>query len=65
MRYLAKYAKKAITDSGGLQKETYILDTAYVTVRDQFAETLIGRHNVLTKPNANDILDKIMNITID
>ena len=50
-----------------MQKETYILDTACVTVRDQteWVETLIGNHNVLAKPNANDILDKIMNTTID
>ena len=67
MLYFVKHAKKAITDSGGLQKETYILDTACVTVRDQteWVETLIGNHNVLAKPNANDILDKIMNTTID
>ena len=67
MLYFVKHAKKAITDSGGLQKETYILDTACVTVRDQTegVETLIGNHNVLAKPDANDILDKVMNITID
>lgn len=67
MLYFVKNAKKAITDSGGLQKETYILDTPCVTVRDQteWVETLIGNHNVLAKPKAEDIVEKVMNTTID
>lgn len=67
MLYFVKNAKKAITDSGGLQKETYILDTPCVTVRDQteWVETLIGNHNILAKPNAEDIVDKVMNTVID
>lgn len=67
MLYFVKHAKKAITDSGGLQKETYILDTPCVTVRDQteWVETLIGNHNVLAKPNEQDIIDKVMNTVID
>lgn len=67
MLYFVKNAKKAVTDSGGLQKETYILDTPCVTVRDQteWVETLIGNHNILAKPNAEDIIDKVMNTVID
>lgn len=67
MLYFVKHAKKAVTDSGGLQKETYILDTPCVTVRDQteWVETLIGNHNILAKPNADDILDKVKNTVID
>lgn len=67
MLYFTKNAKKAITDSGGLQKETYILSTPCVTVRDQteWVETLIGNFNVLAKPNAKDIVDKVMNTKID
>lgn len=67
MLYFVKNAKKAVTDSGGLQKETYILDTPCVTVRDQteWVETLIGNHNILAKPNAKDIVDKVMNTVID
>lgn len=67
MLYFVKNAKKAITDSGGLQKETYILDTPCVTVRDQteWVETLIGNHNILAKPNAQDIVEKVMNTSID
>lgn len=67
MLYFVKHAKKAVTDSGGLQKETYILDTPCVTVRDQteWVETLIGNHNILAKPVAADILDKVNNTVID
>lgn len=67
MLYFVKEAKKAVTDSGGLQKETYILDTPCVTVRDQteWVETLKGNHNILAKANANDIVDKVMNTKID
>lgn len=67
MLYFVKNAKKAVTDSGGLQKETYILDTPCVTVRDQteWVETLIGNHNILAKPNAKDIVDKVMNTVIN
>lgn len=67
MLYFVKHAKKAVTDSGGLQKETYILDTPCVTVRDQteWVETLIGNHNILAKPNAEDIVNKVMNTVID
>lgn len=67
MLFFVKHAKKAVTDSGGLQKETYILDTPCVTVRDQteWVETLIGNHNILAKPNAEDIVNKVMNTTID
>lgn len=67
MLYFVKHAKKAVTDSGGLQKETYILDTPCVTVRDQteWVETLIGNHNVLAKPDADDIVKKVMETKID
>lgn len=67
MLYFVKHAKKAVTDSGGLQKETYILGTPCVTVRDQteWVETLIGNHNILAKPDADDIVKKVMNTVID
>lgn len=67
MLYFVKNAKKAVTDSGGLQKETYILNTPCVTVRDQteWVETLIGNHNILAKPIVDDIVDKVMNTKID
>lgn len=67
MLYFVKHAKKAVTDSGGLQKETYILDTPCVTVRDQteWVETLKGNHNILAKPIAADILDKVIHTVVD
>lgn len=67
MLYLVKHAVKTITDSGGLQKETYILGTPCVTVRDQteWVETLNGNHNVLAKPEHNDILSKVFDTKID
>lgn len=67
MLYFTKHAKKVVTDSGGLQKETYILHTPCITVRDQteWVETLVGNHNVLAKSNAKDIVKKVMNTIID
>lgn len=67
MLYFVKHAKKVVTDSGGLQKETYILDTPCVTVREQteWVETLIGNHNILAEPNTADILEKVTNTVID
>lgn len=67
MLYFTKNAKKVVTDSGGLQKEAYILNTPAVTVRDQteWVETLIGNHNILAKPNKEDILKKVFETNID
>lgn len=62
MLYFTKEAKKVITDSGGLQKEAYILKTPCITVRDQteWVETLTGGHNILAKPEKQDIVRKIL-----
>lgn len=67
MLYFVKNAKKVITDSGGLQKETYILHTPCITVREQteWTETLAGNHNVLAHPKKEDILDKVNRVKID
>lgn len=67
MLYLVKHAVKVVTDSGGLQKEAYILDTPCVTVRDQteWTETLFGSHNILAKPEKEDILAKVFETEID
>jgi len=67
MLYFVKNAKKVITDSGGLQREAYILGVPCVTVRDQteWVETLKGNFNVLVKPCEKEILDKVRNTKID
>ena len=66
MLYLTKNSKKVITDSGGLQKECYILDVPCITVRDQteWVETLKNGYNVLSKPVYKELLDKINNAKI-
>lgn len=67
MLYLVKHAVKVVTDSGGLQKEAYILGTPCVTIRDQteWTETLNGNHNILSKPKKEDILEKVFEKEID
>ena len=66
MLFFTKNALKVVTDSGGLQKEAYILGTESVTVRDQteWVETLEGNHNILCKPKKEDILDKVYHTEI-
>ena len=67
MLFLTKYAEKVVTDSGGLQKEAYILHTPCVTVRDQteWVETLRGNLNILARPSAADIVQKVVETKID
>lgn len=66
MLYLTKNASKVITDSGGLQKECYILDTPCITIRDQteWIETLNNGYNILSKPEKNELYKKIVNAKI-
>jgi UDP-GlcNAc3NAcA epimerase len=67
MLYLAANAKKIVTDSGGLQKEAYLLETPCVTVREQteWVETLNGNWNVLAHPTTEDIVSKLNHISAD
>lgn len=67
MLYFTKNAKKVVTDSGGLQKEAYILKTPCVTVRSEteWVETLDGNWNILATPDTADILEKVRNVIPD
>lgn len=67
MLLLTKNAKKVLTDSGGLQKEAYFLNTPCVTLREQteWVETLEGNRNVLAKIDIDDILYNIRREDID
>lgn len=67
MLYLTKNAVKVVTDSGGLQKECYILDTPCITIREQteWVETLKNGYNVLANPNFEELYQKIQNSNID
>ncbi|MHA1637007.1 MAG: non-hydrolyzing UDP-N-acetylglucosamine 2-epimerase [Candidatus Thorarchaeota archaeon] len=49
-----------ITDSGGLQKEAYLLDTPCMTIRDntEWIETIEAGANVLASPDTKDIIEK-------
>lgn len=66
MLYFAKNAVKILTDSGGLQKEAYIMNVPCVTIREQteWIETLNGNHNILAKPLMDDIIEKVNNTKI-
>lgn len=66
MLYLTNNAEKVITDSGGLQKECYILDTPCITIREQteWVETLNRGYNILAKPEYDDLYNKIKNANI-
>lgn len=62
MLMLTRNARKVLTDSGGLQKEAYFLDTPCVTLRDQteWVETLKDGWNVLTTIDKNTIVENVL-----
>ena len=64
MIWCCKNAKKVITDSGGLHKESYLMKVPGVVVlrNTAWCETLEGDWNVLASPDAEDIVNKVMNI---
>ncbi len=55
---LESSAEGIITDSGGIQKEAFILGVPCVTVRDttEWTETVLRGRNVLCEPDAHKIL---------
>ncbi|MFT8887579.1 MAG: UDP-N-acetylglucosamine 2-epimerase (non-hydrolyzing) [Ethanoligenens sp.] len=65
MLWLAGHARRIITDSGGLQKEAYLLEVPCVTVREQteWVETVESGWNTLAHANTADILVKAGTLT--
>jgi UDP-GlcNAc3NAcA epimerase len=61
--FLQKNAKKVLTDSGGIQKEAYILKVPCITIRDntEWIETVEDGWNVLVGSNKEMILNSIIN----
>jgi UDP-N-acetylglucosamine 2-epimerase (non-hydrolysing) len=58
MLHLMKHAKKILTDSGGIQKEAYVLGIPCITMREntEWIETLSGGWNVLVGADKQRIL---------
>jgi UDP-N-acetylglucosamine 2-epimerase len=55
---LIKNAKKVVTDSGGIQREAYMLKTPCITVfpNTSWPETVVDGYNVLTSAKKEDIV---------
>lgn len=68
MSWLTQRAEKVMTDSGGLQKEAYMLGRPCVTLADttSWVETHIGRWNTLMPVvTADGIVNSVLNVTPD
>ena len=61
MRYLERNALGIITDSGGVQKEAYLLGVQCITLRGttEWTETLNGNWNVLTNGTSDQIKEAL------
>ena len=64
MRYLERNALKIITDSGGVQKEAYLLKIPCITLRKntEWVETLDGNWNILTNGTSGEIRKALVTI---
>lgn len=66
MLFFTKSARKVVTDSGGLQKEAYIMHRNVVTLRNQteWVETLKDSHNILCPIESEKIIEAIQKTDI-
>lgn len=67
MLHFTSNAIKVVTDSGGLQKEAYIMHKNVVTLRNQteWVETLTGNHNILCPIDNQKIYESVRRTDID
>ena len=58
-----KNAFKIITDSGGIQKESYLLAVPCITIRKntEWVETVTQGWNIITDTDTNRIVDAVRN----
>jgi UDP-N-acetylglucosamine 2-epimerase len=61
--WLEKNAKKILTDSGGMQKEAYLLKVPCITLREntEWIETVEDKWNILVGSDKEKILDAVKN----
>ena len=60
---LQHLSSKIITDSGGIQKEAYILSRPCITLRNEteWTETVVNGWNILLDHNDSDFSEKLVN----
>ena len=67
MLFFTSNAVKVVTDSGGLQKEAYVMHKNVITLRNQteWVETLKGNHNILCPIDRDRILESVRRKDVD